>query len=201
MKHIEELEFMKLAKVFALHEFWTHDAAKKQIFIVHNQREAEAVKGQDNSEVIILTQASDLPMMGAGIEIYLSRTVVAILLYQGKSAIEYLLKNNQDLSTSMGVFKQELLAQIKHEKDAHTNTETNFRDALHISQNQVKELQATCTEQHRELKKYEMLNQTEKGKKKKELIDKLCQENEELKRINDGLENRLSAFKLLEDHT
>lgn len=203
MKHIQDLDFMKLANVFALHEFWTNnDAGRKQLYVVHSQREADNVKVTNtNSEVLSLAQISDIPMAGSNVEIYLSRTVVAILLYQGKSAIEYLLAHLDGTIKSMSRFQNEMQVKLRKEEDAHTNTAQNFRDQLNLVNNKLQHMEKTAEILAGEIKKYELLTNSEKSKKKKDLIDKLCDENESLKRKNETLEAQLGAYRHDEDLT
>lgn len=202
MKFIQELDFMKLAKVYALHESWTPSRVdRKQIYIVHNQKEAESITPQENKEVISLQQIAELPVLGHDVEIYLSRLVVGVLLTQGKSAIEYLTETTIQQSNSFYAFKANLTEQLKKEKQLHASTAQSMQDHIHVITNKLKEMESLRSELSKELKKYELLMNSEKSKKKKDVIDKLCQENEELRRTNEALEVRLESYQLLEEHT
>jgi hypothetical protein len=203
MKHIQDLAFMKLAKVFALHEFWTtNDPSRKQVYVVQNQREAESIKVKDpNTEVLPLSQVSDLAMTGTNVEVYLNRPVTALLLYQGKCAIDFLLGHLDENLRSMGVFQREMNAKVKAEQDAHIQSAQTFRDQLNFTQNQVKHLEKTVEMLSAEVKKYEILTNSEKLRKKKDVIDALCKENEELKRVNEALDAQLQSYQHIEDTT
>ena len=202
MKHIQDLQFMKLANVFAMHNFWNiQNPNQKEYIVVHNEKEVHPSQFP-NVEIVALNQIHDLPFSGSDIRVTLTPMVTGMLFYQAKSAIEYLLDCHHQILKSVSQTQHEMKLKIRAEEDAHIKSAQKFADQVNLLNDQIKHMEKTIDILAKENKKNEIVMSDNKTlTRKKKLLSVLQEENEELKRVNEGLKLQLQSYGHDEDLT
>lgn len=194
---LKHLDFLQVAKIYSLQDFWSiKTGPKARYFIVRDVEDVEKIKGSDGN-VVPVSQIKDIPL-GPQTELHLSRQVIGALLCQAQSAVEYLLDQIEESEQSFHRSISELKEKVTKEEDNHINSVKNFSQRNHELGIQNKSLQQTLEDMSKELHKYQTL---EKYKKKKDLLDELCKENEALKRQVEVLDAQLQSYGHTEDLT
>lgn len=197
VSNLKHLDFLQVAKIYSLQDFWSMKTGPKaRYFIVRDVEDVEKIKGSD-ANVVPVSQIKDIPL-GPQTELHLSRQVIGALLCQAQSAVGYLLDQIEESDQSFHRTISELKEKVRKEEDNHISSVQNFSQRNHDLGVQNTSLQQTLEDMSKELHKYQTL---EKYKKKKDLLDELCKENEQLKRRVEVLDAQLQAYGHTEDLT